>query len=372
MKQLLILLSFAALTLISCEGRQARTETTEDKKTLDSDLQTAGDFLKQLPENPDKEIYFYENNIDTIAGLAYSSDLFYAYPLKNGGYLTVLEHCDMIKDGYIPIVRRRTYIYKDRKLLSTANVLPVPDPVSFTNAEKRAEHKADFEALSALYKRRAHDFINYVFIKDKPEIRAFLRFINYDDHEWKQEYSALLDGNDKPSYKWDGEQFVLYDPMEDFLTSLPKSPDKDVYHKRTNYVDLWDLDFWNVQENCYALPMNDGGYLGIFSFSRQCGDCYYSTYVYNDGKIKSVANVFPVPEISSLFDLEKCTGKDNLVNEIANQYNNNPKDYLLYYISDDGTLSVSAAGNRCEQWSQNQLDLLKNAVYKWDGKKFVK
>ncbi|MBQ5453153.1 MAG: hypothetical protein IIT56_09195 [Bacteroidales bacterium] len=399
MKKQLTILSLSALTLFSCGGNKsqnqsvaekndsAKTVTTEPSnntveaaektaevsENLDSVLQKINPWLKKLPENPDRKFYFFEHEVDTIKGLAYFKDFLYAYPFKTGGYLTVSEHSEMSEENYIPMTQRETYIYKDGKLSSAKNVLPVPDPVMFTNAEKRTAHKADFDAMSALYKRRSSDYVNYIFYNDKPEIRTVLRLINYDDSDWKKEYSDLLEGNDKPSYRWDGEKFVFFDPFEEFMKSLPESPDKAVY--QNNKVEYIMDEFCSVSEDCYAFPITGGGYLGVFSYNCQCEasmSWYDSTYVYKDGKIKSVSNVLPVPEISALLDEEKCKGNDGLVREIVEQYNKYPKDYLLYYISDDGTLSVSAEGNGCEQWGENQLELMKNAVYKWDGEKFIK
>jgi hypothetical protein len=35
-------------------------------------------------------------------------------------------------------------------------------------------------------------------------------------------------------------------------------------------------------------------------------------------------------------------------------------------------MNVSAAGNGCEQWGECDLDLMVQAIYKWDGEKFVR
>ncbi len=114
--------------------------------------------------------------------------------------------------------------------------------------------------------------------------------------------------------------------------------------------------------------------MALVCYQAQCEATLFwdnFTYVSKDGKITKVENILPVPDVNDLLDADKCKGLDAQVNDIKKQYNSAPKNYLLYSITDYGELNVTMEGNGCEQWGESDLDLMKNAVYTWDGEKFV-
>ena len=160
MKKQLTILSLSALTLFSCGGNKSQNQSVAEKtdsaktvmtepsnntveaaevsENLDSVLQKINPWLKKLPENPDRQFYFFEHEVDTIKGLAYFKDFLYAYPFKTGGYLTVSEHSEMSEENYIPMTQRETYIYKDGKL-SSATFCPYLTP-SCLPTQKKERH----------------------------------------------------------------------------------------------------------------------------------------------------------------------------------------------------------------------------------------
>ena len=384
-----IIIPTLALALASCGGgtttqntatdtTAATTTTAPAPTTEDNDVVDVSklpkqfvNFLEKLPESPahsPRKNVAYQSFNEEVGDDKIIYYTFCAFPKKDGGYIDL---CAITEYDQGCFVRKSfdTYIDNGDKMKRIHNVLPIPP----LNADSKAGNEADFNACEAIYKQRPLDFIYYDISLDGA-IRAILTPPTGDAPEWKDEYYQFLDQNyDPPTYRWDGEKFVQFDMLADFLKGLPKSPDKPVYHFNVEY-GTQDM-FCGISLDYYAFPMKDGGYMAIRSFNEQCEATMWwndSTYTYKNDKLQGVGNILPVPEMITLLDPEKCKGKDDQVKDIINQYNGNPREYLLYIIKDDGTMDVSAAGNGCEQWGECDLDLMVNATYKWDGEKFVK
>ena len=162
------------------------------------------------------------------------------------------------------------------------------------------------------------------------------------------------------------------DSFFDYVRNLPQTPDKLVYH----VYDGYEIEeaFCLINEDYYALPMKNGGYLAMYSYKSQCEatmDWYDSTFICKNGEIRKVTNILPVPEMRLMLDSEKCKGREAQVQDIIAQYNEHPQWYLLYGIMNNCALVVSAEGNGCEQWGENDLEFMRDIVYQWDGEQFV-
>ena len=162
------------------------------------------------------------------------------------------------------------------------------------------------------------------------------------------------------------------DSFFEFVKNLPQTPDQQVYHVYDSYEI--EEQFCEINEDSYALPMKDGGYMAMYSYNSQCEatmEWYDSTFICKNGEINKVGNILPVPEMRLMLDSEKCKGREAQVQDIIAQYNKHPQWYLLYGLKDNGALIVSAEGNGCEQWGEIDLELMRDIVYQWDGEKFV-
>ena len=384
-----IIIPTLALALASCGGgtttqntatdtTAATTTTAPAPTTEDNDVVDVSklpkqfvNFLEKLPESPahsPRKNVAYQSFNEEVGDDKIIYYTFCAFPKKDGGYIDLCAITEY-NQGCFVSKSFDTYIDNGDKMKRIHNVLPIPP----LNADSKAGNEADFNACEAIYKQRPLDFIYYNISLDGA-IRAILTPPTGDDPKWKDEYYQFLDQNyDPPTYRWDGEKFVQFDMFADYLKGLPKSPDKPVYHFGGEY-GTQDM-FCSIILDYYAFPMKDGGYMAIRSFNEQCEASMWwndATYTYKNDKLQGVGNILPVPEMITLLDPEKCKGKDDQVKDIINQYNGNPREYLLYIIKDDGTMDVSAEGNGCEQWGECDLDLMVNATYKWDGEKFVR
>lgn len=162
------------------------------------------------------------------------------------------------------------------------------------------------------------------------------------------------------------------DSFFEFVKNLPTTPDKLIYHVYNAYEI--EEAFCLINEDDYALPMKNGGYMAMYSYKSQCEatfEWYDSTFIYKNGEFRKATNILPVPEMSLMLDSEKCKGREAQVQDIIAQYNEHPQWYLLYSIMDNGALVVSAEGSGCEQWAENDLELMRDIIYFWDGEKFV-
>lgn len=385
-KQILILLSFGALALYSCGGGsqpkqgvaaqaadtvQSADNTAEIGNEIVSVPEAFLKFVNGLPKSPDKEVYSLLIQKDFQEGLVFNNELYRAYPMKNGGYLTICIS-SMMNNNYECDNKYLTYAYKDGDLKPVENVLPLPDANMLIDNKKKAGHEAEVKSIVAIINKHIAEVVYYVIPDDKNIIRVGAKRM-VADPDWQDEYYPLLSyDNNLSTYKWDGEKFAPCDMLEEFVKTLPAKPDKPCYIFRDEY-DI-ESEFCGIVDSYYGLPMKDGGYMIVFDHNSQCestmfwNDC---TYTYKNGKLTKVDNILPKPNAVDLLDAAKCKGNDAAVKNIIKQYNSSPISYLLYMVEEDGNLQVSMTGNGCEQWGEADLDYMKNAVYKWDGEKFV-
>ena len=390
MKKTTIIIPLLALVIASCgggnntqtQGSSNATDTADNNtasapKAEDNDRVYLSDlparfatFVEKLPvspaSSPRKDVAYQSSNEENNDKQTFYE--FCAYPKKDGGYIDLCAITEY-EQGCFVSKSYETYIDTEEHMKRIQNVLPVPP----LNTDEKAGNEADFNAFEAIYKKRPYDFIYYN-INTDGVIRAILVEPTGKDPEWDDKYYKFLEQNyNAPTYRWDGEKFVQFDMLVEFLNGLPKSPDKPVYHTRFGYGSQ-DL-FCGTGIDYYALPKKDGGYMAIANYTEECESSMwwrYFTYIYKNGKLQSVDDILPVPEMTTLLDHEKCKGKDAQVQNIIKQYDENPSGCLLYYIQDDGTMKVSAEGNGCEQWGECDLDLMVTATYNWDGEKFVR
>ena len=383
-----IIIPTLALALASCGGgtttQNTATDTTAATTTAPAPTSENNDvvdvsklpkqfvnFLEKLPESPahsPRKNVAYQSFNEEVGDDKTIYYTFCACPKKDGGYIDLCAITEY-NQGCFVSKSFDTYIDNGDKMKRIQNVLPIPP----LNADVKAGNEADFNAFEAIYKQRPLDFIYYNIDSDGV-IRAILVAPTGKAPEWDDKYYKFLEQNyNAPTYRWDGEKFVQFDMLAEFLNGLPKSPDKPVYHTRFGY-GTQEMYCGNGIDY-YALPKKDGGYMAIANYTEECEASMwwrYFTYIYKNGKLQSVDDILPVPEMTTLLDHEKCKGKDAQVQNIIKQYDENPSGCLLYYIQDDGTMKVSAEGNGCEQWGECDLDLMVTATYKWDGEKFVR
>ena len=385
-KQILILLSLGALALYSCGGASqpnqgGAAQSSDTAQTAGNTAETAIEtvavpeaflkFVNGLPKSPDKEVYalLIENEYQT--GLMYDNDLYRAYPMKNGGYMTIYVSSSM-DENYKSDNKYATFVFKDGDLKRVENVLPLPDGNILIDNNQKAGHEAEVKSLVEIINKHISETVYYIIPEDKNIIRVGTGYMATDP-DWKEGYYSLLKYDPELStYKWDGEKFAPCNVLEEFAKKLPAKPDKPCYIYRDEY-DI-ESEFCGNINSYYGFPMKDGGYMIVFDHNSQCESSmfwYDNTYTYQNGKLTKVDNILPKPNAVDLLDAAKCKGNDAAVKNIIKQYNSSPISYLLYMVEEDGNLQVSMTGNGCEQWGEADLDYMKNAVYKWDGEKFV-
>ena len=345
MKKNIIIPALAAMTLMSCGGgtttQNNNTDTTAGgdvarnvSTTTDTDdladvPEKFINFVNNLPGKPDKPMYSQTDSRNR-EGYYSDDDYFYAYPIKSGGYVAIFEHEDISEESGIPKYEYKVFTFKDGKLKHSNEYLPIKDTSTI---------------------------IGIAPTPDKPEIRIRISNQTFDN---------------MPVFKWNGEKFEPTDKFAEFMKSLPASPDKPIYKGKEEYGVPGEM--CGVTETYYALPMKDGGYLGVLDFNEECEasmDWSDDTYIYKNGKITKEDGILPIPDVNAMLDPEKCKGKDDLVKEIVTKYTENPRAYILYGFGEDGGLSCDMSGNGCEQWGEIHLDLMKPTYYNWDGEKFV-
>ena len=387
-KQLLI--SLSALTLFSCgggtqnnnnEGAQAQqtadTQGAAESQPMDETVTLPDEvvkFINSLPKQPDKPLYDCLTNYLTDDG-HYFDEVYNLYPIKSGGFAIICIRRDDYEENesvfsYIP------YIYKDGVAKTAREIMPVPDIGLFINNDKMKGHEAEAKTLVELYNKSPRDYVFYAVNQGELIIHAGIKLnkdnilnLDYNDELYYDlAYNFFL-----AAYKWDGEKFAYYDMLAEFIKSLPKKADKPVY----SFTDEYDIK----QEYCankidyYALPHKDGGYTALVRYQAQCEATLFwdnFSYVCKDGKITKIENILPVPDVNDLLDADKCKGRDDQVAEIKKQYNSGPHLYLLYSFTETGELHATMEGNGCEQWGESDLELMKDAVYTWNGEKFIK
>ena len=285
-----------ALVIASCGGGNTTTTTQPAAETAAPSTNTATAApaeetdidapacLAKLPTNPDKQVYKFEEDHSTETSDI--RDYYYAYPKTKGGYLVIYAHSEM-KEDYSINVAYSTYNYdNDGKLHTVNNVLPVIDSKYLLNKWNAPKHPAESKALTELFKKRPNDFAAYVL-----------------DYEYLMERYY-----ERPTYRWDGEKFVPYDILGEFVKSLPKSPDKPFYRLEDEYKIMEQMLTYHY--NHYAYPMTKGGYTVLSrceiseegSYEDEC-----ASYTYQNGKLdtarKMKAKGFSADDIAELTGL---------------------------------------------------------------------
>lgn len=360
-----LLISLSAVALFSCGGGTQNTnnEGAQSAQTADSQGEAESQpvdetvtlpeevvkFINSLPKQPDKPFFKLGSNINYDGELD-TDDRYFLYPIKSGGFVIIFEHNEHSEDGedvwsYTP------YIYKDGVAKTSREIMPVPDATLFVSEDNK-------DVQNEAFNKNLSDYVYYVISDSLPIIHAGLKL---------GEYKFFL-----PVYKWDGEKFAYYDMLAEFIKTLPKKADKPVYSLTDAYFIL--SQYCDNKIDYYALPHKNGGYTALVCYQAQCEATLFwdnFSYISKDGKITKVENILPVPDVNDLLDADKCKGLDNQVADIKKQYNSAPLDYLLYFITDSGELHATMEGNGCEQWGESDLDLMRDAVYTWNGEKFV-
>lgn len=383
MKKTTIIIPLLAIAIASCGGGstnqpQGNSTTTNapSANTATTDAPVAESIidapscLAKLPKNPDKQVYQFEEDHSTETSDI--RDYYYAYPMSKGGYLVIYACSEMYED-YSTNVSYITFTYdNDGKLHTVNNVLPVLDSKYLLNKWNAPKHPAESKALTELFKKRPNDFAAYVLEDDKPIIRASLQRLKKEDPEWKEDYEYLMGRYfNRPAYRWDGEKFVHYDILGDFLKNLPKSPDKPFYRLEDEYNIMEQMLTYHY--NHYAYPMTKGGYTVLSrceiseegSYEDEC-----ASYTYQNGKLDTARNVLPVPDINEWLDPAECKGNDSDVQNAIKAYKKE-RENLSYDIDEHtGNITpyhVSNLGDWCEMYS----GFLKQLEYTWNGEKFL-
>jgi hypothetical protein len=182
----------------------------------------------------------------------------------------------------------------------------------------------------------------------------------------------MEDYYDRPAYRWDGEMFVACDIFDEFLKSLPKSPDKPFYCLKDFYIIMEkELCF---QHDYFAYPMTKGGYMVlsrcVISEEYSDDDDKCDSYTYQNGRLDTARNVLPVPDINEWLDPTKCKDHDSDVQNAIKAYQTE-RDNLSYEIDEKtGNITPYRAGYN-ENWSESYSELLKQVEYTWNGEQFV-
>lgn len=358
-KQLLVIYSAVALALSSCGGDYVPKDVPETFVT----------FVKGLPASPDKTIYFAADQHKDSSDITYK---YFAYPnSNNGGYSVVFQRC--YNEGYSVLMQYKTFVCKDGEISEADNFLPVADVGLRINSSKISEREADYREFMAYCNDNCNDLSEYVMVTDRPEVYAAPQNF-FEGRDWSDRLGDLLQYNYfMDLYKWNGEKFVKHHRLADLMASLPATPDKPFYHWVENHFN--DEEMYSNLELYYAFPLKAGGYMGIYMQTGEPeGEAYFcreSTFVYANGEFKKVDGVLPVPDISKLFNPKRSKRQDALAEAVTDFFNENPSKAINYHIQDNGDMYVDAAGNGIFQWGEVFMGLMRAAVYKWDGEKFV-
>lgn len=233
MKKLFIpILSFLALTIVSCGGNDQNNENTTNadtkvEATIDNvkaqltDTVVENDEPENVAEKLFRELYpeikdTYSSNPFSIAGSpeeecegCNSGQELDCFPLKDGGYLVAFTR-DFGGPGCATEYYFWTRYYKDGKLTEGVNdVLPMPTLDELLNPDKTEEYKNDIAEFRIMFEKSPEDFICYEF---QPPMSLTVRLHPWDcENAYNHMDKVMLDsykGDQLPVYIWDGEKFV--------------------------------------------------------------------------------------------------------------------------------------------------------------------
>lgn len=130
------------------------------------------------------------------------------FPLKKGGYLATFTH-DFNGPGCASEYHFWTKTYKDGKLSSIKNVLPLPKLEDLLKPNTAGKHKKDFTEFKKMFDKSPMDYISYEF---QPPTSLTIRLHPWDcENAYNNMDKYMLDPykNDQlPTYIWDGEKFT--------------------------------------------------------------------------------------------------------------------------------------------------------------------
>ncbi len=233
MKKLFIpILSFLALTIVSCGGNDQNNENTTNadtkvEATIDNvkaqltDTVVENDEPENVAEKLFRELYpeikdTYSPNPFSIAGSpeeecegCNSGQELDCFPLKDGGYLVAFTH-EFGGPGCSGEYDYWTQIYKDGQLLDDMkDVLPIPTLDELLNPDKTENYKNDIAEFRAMFEKSPMTYLCYEF---QPPKSLTVRLHPWDcDMAYNNMDKVMLDpyNDDKvPEYKWDGVKFV--------------------------------------------------------------------------------------------------------------------------------------------------------------------
>ncbi len=369
MKNIIIFNCLLALTLClsSCGGNGTQTQSqASDSTDTAAAAESKGDalsvkednldmrffyrFVEKLPQqSSDKKLYTDGDPYEDGNGNQ-QNEYYYAFPMKNGGYAAVyrfskLTNHNTLRHWY------RAFTYKDGQFQRADNILF--DMLGKYNLKDQTE----LDSVTTL----VIDFTTYDIQSQEPEICAVL----CPHHLTDKDNYLVADFDSLQVFRWDGDKFV----NADFMSCLPSKPDRPVYHGLISLVED-ELGF-KADIHHYALPMKSGGYLDINTRITLNGPFtirQISTCTYQNGTVKKVDGVLPVPTIDELLPPEKNKDADITPNDIKK----NPEDFYFYRIGGNGELTLCAEGDGWYPWSETPYTTMEDVLYIWDGVKFIK
>ena len=158
------------------------------------------EFTKTLPAKPDKPFYRADNEYDIHILFCYVSNTYYALPMNDGGYMVLWAHTtgseSSSEGNYV------TYIYKNGKITSKNNILPVPETKEFLDQDKCKNNMTKAQEIENQYKESPEMYLSYT-LTDEGKLNVSIK-----DNGCEQWGEDDLEYIQDVVFKWDGEKFV--------------------------------------------------------------------------------------------------------------------------------------------------------------------
>lgn len=172
------------------------------------------------------------------------------------------------------------------------------------------------------------------------------------------------------------------DPDE-FMTEAPKNSTVS-YYEDTN-----DIEGYYEERMMNCLPLSDGGWLAIYTWSGAAEGEPTSyenkAFTFIDGKLTPAQEFLPVPKnLNGFLNPDACEGHEEQVAKLKAAYAKRPQDWLVYLVdASEQTMVIEyrptdpyGAQYEKQVWDDDCWDLLISLAelptYKWNGKEFVK
>lgn len=262
-------------------------------------------FVNKLPQSPEKTFY-HQSDKEKCGEYCSIDEYFYAYPIKNGGYLTVFE-CVRIEKGYL-YRWYGVYCFKNGKLYRSNNALPVPKLDDWIDQSK-CEGREDVEALTEVY---SNGIFKYDINKDNGDVTPTI------EHHFYEEDIFAADLLKKIVFTWNGEIFVPkevtegiamrfwrkilqgYDPIgrlegdEEPSDEMIAGNLKRIKEESDNVADYVAKGVDGFTETAACYPKTDGSWLVIFYLaSNNSPDHSLRVYDFDGTNITRRDNYFP-------------------------------------------------------------------------------